>query len=34
VQTAVQSVMASPMYQEWLGRWGLDGLGIDAAKLH
>ncbi len=34
VQAAVQSIMASPMYQEWLQRWGLDGLGITAAKLH
>jgi polar amino acid transport system substrate-binding protein len=34
VQAAVQSIMASPQYQESLGRWGLDGLGIDAAKLH
>ena len=35
VQAAVQSIMDSPEYQEWrCGRWGLDGLGIDAAKLH
>ena len=34
VQAAVQSILAGPQYQESLGRWGLDGLGIDAAKLH
>jgi polar amino acid transport system substrate-binding protein len=34
VQAAIQSIMASPEYQEALGRWGLDGLGITEAKLH
>jgi polar amino acid transport system substrate-binding protein len=34
VQAAIQSITASPEYQESLQRWGLDGLGIDAAKLH
>jgi polar amino acid transport system substrate-binding protein len=34
VQAAIQSIMASPEYQESLRRWGLDGLGIDQAKLH
>jgi polar amino acid transport system substrate-binding protein len=34
VQAAVQSIMGSPEYQEALGRWGLDGLGITEAKRH
>ncbi len=34
VQAAVQSIMGTPEYQEALGRWGLDGLGITEAKLH
>ncbi len=34
VQAAIQSIMGSPEYQEALGRWGLDGLGITEAKLH
>ncbi len=34
VQAAVQSIMTSPEYEEALGRWGLEGLGIDQAKLH
>jgi polar amino acid transport system substrate-binding protein len=34
VQAAIQSIMASPEYQESLRRWGLDGLGINQAKLH
>jgi polar amino acid transport system substrate-binding protein len=34
VQAAIQSIMASPEYQEMLQRWGLDGLGITEAKLH
>jgi polar amino acid transport system substrate-binding protein len=34
VQAAIQSIMPSPEYQEWLQRWGLDGLGITDAKLH
>jgi polar amino acid transport system substrate-binding protein len=34
VQAAIQSIMASPEYQESLRRWGLEGLGIDEAKLH
>jgi polar amino acid transport system substrate-binding protein len=34
VQAAVQSILGSPEYQQALGRWGLDGLGITEAKLH
>jgi polar amino acid transport system substrate-binding protein len=34
VQAAVQSIIGSPEYQQALGRWGLDGLGITEAKLH
>jgi polar amino acid transport system substrate-binding protein len=34
VQAAIQSILAGPEYQETLRRWGLDGLGIDQAKLH
>ncbi len=34
VQAAIQSIMASPEYQESLRRWGLEGLGINQAKLH
>jgi polar amino acid transport system substrate-binding protein len=34
VQAAIQSILPSPEYQEWLQRWGLDGLGITEAKLH
>lgn len=34
VQGALQSIMASPEYQQVLQRWGLDGLGIDQAQLH
>jgi polar amino acid transport system substrate-binding protein len=34
VQAAIQSILPSPEYQEWLQRWGLQGLGITEAKLH
>jgi polar amino acid transport system substrate-binding protein len=34
VQAAIQSIMGTPEYEEALGRWGLDGLGITEAKLH
>jgi polar amino acid transport system substrate-binding protein len=34
VQAAIQSITASPEYQESLRRWGLEGLGIHEAKLH
>jgi polar amino acid transport system substrate-binding protein len=34
VQAAIQSIIASPEYEQALGRWGLDGLGITEAKLH
>jgi polar amino acid transport system substrate-binding protein len=34
VQAAISSIMAGPEYEQALGRWGLDGLGIDQAKLH
>ena len=34
VHAAIQSIMGSPEYQEALGRWGFDGLGITDAKLH
>jgi polar amino acid transport system substrate-binding protein len=34
VQAAIQSIMAGPQYEEALGRWGMDGLGIDEAKRH
>jgi polar amino acid transport system substrate-binding protein len=34
VQAAIQSIMGSPQYEESLGRWGLDGLGVSEAKLH
>lgn len=34
VQAAIQSIMGTPEYEESLRRWGLDGLGIDEAKLH
>ena len=34
VQAAIQSIMGTPEYQEALGRWGLDGLGVTEAKLH
>jgi polar amino acid transport system substrate-binding protein len=34
VQAAVQSIIGSPEYQQALGRWGLQGLGITEAKLH
>lgn len=34
VQAAIQSIMTSPQYQESLGRWGLNGLGVTEAKLH
>jgi polar amino acid transport system substrate-binding protein len=34
VQAAIQSITASPEYQQVLQRWGLDGLGITEAQLH
>jgi polar amino acid transport system substrate-binding protein len=34
VQAAIQSIMASPEYEQALSRWGLGGLGITDAKLH
>jgi polar amino acid transport system substrate-binding protein len=34
VQAALQSIIGTPEYSESLRRWGLEGLGIDEAKLH